>query len=204
MASFDSNALQKITDAVAAAEKGTAGEIVVVVAERSGTYVGARAAIALAITTLVAFAAALLDADATWVALGFPIVFVATMAVTGVGAVARAIVPRGALEAEALRGARVAFVARGVHQTKDRCGVLVYLSLLEHCVYVVGDAGIHDVVGGDGWKAYVGRIVGAMKAGQLEGVAAVVADIGAVLGRHFPRAADDKNELPDAVVVQRG
>jgi putative membrane protein len=33
-----------------------------------------------------------------------------------------------------------------------------------------------------------------------DGLAAGVADVGAVLAQHFPRAEDDQNELPDRLI----
>ena len=197
---MDEQSLAKITAAVTDAEKRTSGEIVVVIAERSGRYQEARAVFALVASSVATLAAVVIDPDihASWLLLnGF--VALAAYAIASVPMFARFLVDGDHRAKAVASAAKLAFVDRGVHRTRDRSGVLVYLSLLERRVQIIGDENVHKVVGDDGWKKYVARIVEDPAA-----TAAVVADIGALLAGSFPRRADDKNELPDAVVVQRG
>jgi uncharacterized membrane protein len=51
----------------------------------------------------------------------------------------------------------------------------------------------------DGWKHHVASIVEAIRGKRAaDGVCKVIGELGAVLARDLPRAADDVNELPDA------
>ena len=95
------------------------------------------------------------------------------------------------------------FIERGIHNTRDQSGILVMLSELEHQVVILGDAGIHQKVGDDGWEGYIKRIVTGLKGGQAAAsIVAVLQDLGAQLAAHFPARVDDTDELANEVVIQ--
>lgn len=97
-----------------------------------------------------------------------------------------------------LRAARAAFVERGVGHTRERTGILVYLSLREREAVVVADRGVADLVPTDAWREAVERVEAAARSGSgIEGVAGALAAIRDTLARELPRRADDVNELPD-------
>ena len=192
-------AAARIEEAVRRAEEGTRGEIVVAVAERSDGYGAPRAAFALAFACVAAVAALALGAPAWMAVAAWPAGTALGWLLTAVPAVLRAVVPADDVEREVAESAKAAFFDHGVHRTADRAGVLVYLSLDEHRVTVLGDAGIHAVVGEEGWKLHTSQIVEAMHDGHPKAVADVVGALGTVLAQHFPPRGDNKNELPDAV-----
>lgn len=192
-------ALQTIEAAVKAAEAKTRGEIVVAAVDVSGDYGAPRAAFALGAALLATVASLALAAPAWAVGFSWPLAVALGWALTMIPAVKRAVVPAAELDAEVLESAKAAFFDHGVHRTADRAGVLVYLSLQERRVLVLADAGVHAVVGEEGWKAHVSKIVEAMRSHHPEAMAAVVAAIGEVLAAHFPPAGENKNELPDEV-----
>jgi putative membrane protein len=100
--------------------------------------------------------------------------------------------------------ARQLFVEHGITETRDRSGVLVYLSEAEHRIEILADRGVHQRVGAEGWQRMVDGVVKAIQQGEAgKGVLAAVDAIGAVLVEHFPRRTDDVNELSDAVVRLR-
>lgn len=194
-----SDAARRIEDAVTRAEASTRGEIVVAVAERSDTYGAARAAFALALACVAAIATLALGAPPWLAVASWPVGTVLGWLVTAAPVVLRAVVPVDDVEREVAESAKAAFFDHGVNRTADRAGVLVYLSLVERRVTVLGDAGIHAVIGEEGWKVHVSEIVKAMHTGHPEAVADVVAAVGVVLARHFPPSGDNRNELADAV-----
>ena len=49
--------------------------------------------------------------------------------------------PRACAAAHVARAARATFVERGVHDTRDRSGLLVYISWLEQQIALVADSG---------------------------------------------------------------
>jgi putative membrane protein len=93
------------------------------------------------------------------------------------------------------------FAERGLHGTRGRTALLICVSELEHQVVLLGDHTIHDELGQAGWQEQVDLLVRHIRAGSLcEGLLAVLAQLTPHLARVAPRAEDDRNELPDAVI----
>ncbi|NLS29270.1 hypothetical protein S2M10_42920 [Sphingomonas sp. S2M10] len=86
-------------------------------------------------------------------------------------------------------------------RTTGSTGVLLYLSLAEHRAEILADSAIHSRVTPEVWGAAMAALLAEVREGRVaDGMAAAVAQIGAVLAEHFPRAADDVNELPDRLI----
>lgn len=200
---LDEAALEKIASAVAEAERGTAGEIVVVAARRSDAWVGARTALGLAAGSIgtVTVSALAPWVHGMWLGALFPLLFVLGFLVAGLPFVLRALLTDDAIDEAVLRAAKVAFVDHGVHRTVDRAGVLVYISAAERRVQLLGDAGVHKVVGDDGWRRYAQQVVRGLKGHDADELVRVVKDIGGVLASSFPPRAENPDELPNAVRV---
>jgi len=89
-----------------------------------------------------------------------------------------------------------------VWDTEENAGVLVYLLLADRDVEIVADRGIDRVVDNAAWQAICARMETAFRDGRYaEGVTAGIAEISALLARHFPRTGAVANELPDKPVV---
>ncbi len=100
------------------------------------------------------------------------------------------------LEARALRR----FHLLGMNKTAERNGVLIYIAPRARVFRILGDTAIHEKCGESFWKEVAIAMEAHFREGKLtEGVVAGVERVGEVLGRHFPRARKDKNELPDTV-----
>jgi uncharacterized membrane protein len=96
--------------------------------------------------------------------------------------------------------AAVVFEQLGMARTAERNGALVYVSLEDRKLAVIGDADLHARVGQGYWEALVARVSGDLRAGRVgEGLVAAVQELGAALRAHFPRRPDDRNELGDEV-----
>jgi uncharacterized membrane protein len=92
------------------------------------------------------------------------------------------------------------FERLSMHQTAARHGVLVYVSVEDHKLAVLGDRGIHERVGQVYWDRLVQGVIAQLRERRhRDGLVHAVAEVGAVLRRHFPRRPDDVNELPDPV-----
>ena len=90
-----------------------------------------------------------------------------------------------------------------IWDTAENCGVLVYLLLADRDVEIIADRGIHQHVGSAAWETVCRKMETAFRAGRFaEGVEAGVAEISALLTRHYPRDGGTRgNELPDKPVV---
>jgi uncharacterized membrane protein len=97
------------------------------------------------------------------------------------------------------------FAALKMENTVARNGVLVYVAIKDRQLAILGDRGIHQLVGQDFWNQEVRTILAHFnKADYAAGIAAVVTDIGHALERHFPYdRATDINQLPDDIVFGR-
>src|SRR3546814_16769202 len=63
----------------------------------------------------------------------------------------------------AARAAREQFLAQGVHNTSDRCGVLIYVSVAEHYVELLADRAIDAKVAPEAWDVIVAAFVTTVK-----------------------------------------
>ena len=96
--------------------------------------------------------------------------------------------------------AREAFEKTGLTKTRERNGVLFFVSTRDHKLAVIGDKGIHDHVAPEFWAEVVKHVETRFGEGRFgDGLAEGIAMTGAELARFFPRRADDANELPDSV-----
>ena len=107
--------------------------------------------------------------------------------------------PADVLTRRVRRRAAVAFLDEEVFNTEDRTGILIFLSLFERRVVVLGDAGINSKVGEEEWAAITDAIAAGIHAGRPG--EALVEGIGAC-GRLLARRGveiqpDDRNELRD-------
>ena len=97
------------------------------------------------------------------------------------------------------------FHVRGLDRTREATGVLIYFSLAERRVRILGDRGIDAALTAEGWRRLADRLSAAVRAGRaVVEVQAVVDELGDLLGQRFPRRADDVNELPDEVQTGEG
>jgi len=104
---------------------------------------------------------------------------------------------------DAMARAVEVFERLGMQQTAERHGVLVYVSIQDHKLAVIGDRGIHERVGQVYWERLVDTVLGHFRqARPREGLVHAVGEVGSVLRRHFPRRPDDVNELPDQVSIE--
>jgi putative membrane protein len=101
--------------------------------------------------------------------------------------------------------AKQAFLDHGVTETRDRSGVLIFLSELEHQVQILADRGIHERLGVETWQRHVRTITRAIREDRAGiGIVEVVQEIGEELAAAFPARDDDENELPDGVQYTPG
>jgi putative membrane protein len=205
MALFDEAGRKRIEQAIAEVEQKTAGEIVVMTVAESDDYRDLRvlygAAFAIAGAALVHLLQPRLGVSwLFWLQIGIAVLFYQAMRWPPL---LRAFVPGARQEAAGLRRAREEFFEHGVYATRDRSGVLIFISELEHRVVLLGDEGIHARIQITGWQEHVRHIIEAIRAGRpADGVCQVLTELGAVLERDFPRRADDRDELSNRVIEE--
>lgn len=111
------------------------------------------------------------------------------------------VIPKSVRLRRAARTAREEFLVQGVHNTEDRCGVLIFVSVAEHYVEILADRAINEKVDQSEWDAIVAAFVTSVKKGEVAtGFEQAVAACGDLLETHFPAAPDSRNELPDHLI----
>lgn len=211
-----------VTEAVAAAERETSGEIVTVLADRSDGYsdIALLWAIAAAFTAMSVVALVpdfFLDV-VDWVMGGWThewtagelfgmltalalLKFAAVWAIQLWQPLKFGLVPGPVKSARVHDRAVALFKVGAERRTHGRTGVLIYLSMREHRAEIVADLPIAEKVPAEVWGEAMADMLAEIKRGRIgDGMAAGVRDVGNVLAEHFPRADDDTNELPDRLI----
>ena len=111
------------------------------------------------------------------------------------------LVPRTVQRARAHRAALEQFVLRGISRTRNRCGILIFVSLAEHYARIIADEGVAQKVHASEWQAAVDALTTHMREGRIAaGFIAAIERCGAVLAEHAPPDGSP-NELPDRLYV---
>jgi putative membrane protein len=212
---------KNVSAAIAAAESGTAGEIIAVTAETSDSYhdVGLHYAVAVLFLALSFFAAFPKWLDWWWtlfagwseppttqqlllmVLFAALLTFLATLFIMRWMPLRLALTPGATKTRRVRRRAIMLFKAAAERRTEGRTGVLIYLSSGEHRAEIVGDEAITAVTTPETWGEAMAALVTEVKAGRpADGMVAAIGLIGGVLATHFPRDVADKNEIPDKLI----
>jgi putative membrane protein len=194
----------RLSAAIRAAEARTTGEIVCVLAQRSSV---GRTALPVVIAAVLALAVPWLLMALTTLSLQLilsiqVVVFLAATAIAGLPGVQAALMPRRARRALAHRAAMEQFVIRGVARTKQRTGILIFVSLAERYTRIIADDGIAQRVPQAHWQGAVDALIAHTRDGRVaDGFIAAIEMCGAVLATHFPSSGGGEDELPDRIYL---
>jgi putative membrane protein len=201
---------QKIQKAVRSAESRTSGEIVPMVVSSSYSYPMANvlgaAGFSLPLSIYGAYLAGhlfWLGSQNMWIFMGiFGFFFICFQElIKRAPFLKRIFVSRAEMEEEVQEAAVTAFYKAGLHRTREETGVLIFISLFEHSVWVLADRGIHARVSPESWNEIVDHIVrGIKQRRQVDAICEAVGSAGRLLAEHFPIRADDLNELRNLIV----
>lgn len=87
-----------------------------------------------------------------------------------------------------------------MHKTELSNGVLIYVSIDDHQLVILGDKGINDVVEKGFWESTRDEIINQFKAHNYkQGIINGILEAGKQLKQHFPYQSDDTNELDNEI-----
>jgi putative membrane protein len=218
---------RRIAQAVGAAEATTRGEIVCVVSDEAAHYGevplawAAAGSLLLPVVALaIAGAAGQYDfAFGGWAAAhvaaahsavttalaGYAVVqgllFISILVLVSIPSIRRRLTPASLKRAHVRARAMEHFFARGLDKTRERTGVLIFVSLKDRRAEVLADTGISAKVEPSVWEEVIGELVkGVRTAKPGDGFVSAIATCGRILATHFPAGADNPNELPDTIL----
>ncbi len=198
---FDHTFGQRVKQAVARVEESSDAEVVVVVARASGSYADVDLAFGI-----------LLGLIALAVVLYSPVVFrpepllLEFVVLLFLGrwfchrtpALRRLLTSRARRRKQVERAAKLAFMDFAVHATRERTGVLLYLSQLERTGCVLTDSGIDGRVPRAAWSELRLGLEGAVSLAGLEkALHDGLALLAERLPQHLPATGDNPDEIPN-------
>lgn len=193
-----------IKEAIAAAESKTSGEIVPVIFKRSDFYPAAHARLALIVGVLSSFLCyytydfddpiMLIWIQIPGMVLGYLLAYLCP--------VKRLMTTKAERREEVFQKALETFHQNKVSITKDRTGIMIYISLLEKRVEVLADCGINQQVSENYWQDLVSSLILDIKRGNLvKGLAQAIETCGRSLASSFPIQEDDENEISNELIT---
>jgi len=206
---FSAEDLRQVEAAVERAEAATSGELVTYIAGASDAYPlaawkgAALGAVAGALVATGIFTTLSLWGDWIEAWLSMPALFggaVGYLLGRFVEPIRRALIDVEILAEHVQRRATEAFLDEEVFQTRDRTGILLFVSVFERRVVVLADSGIRQRVPQAAWDGLVEDLVVAIRSGEAAaGLVAAVDACGGLFAKHrVARRADDANELADS------
>ncbi len=193
-----------IQAAVKEAEAKTSGEIVPVILNQSDFYPAAHFRSALLVGIIFSLLCyylydftdplVLLWIQIPGMVLGYLLAFNAF--------VKRLLTTKSEMQEEVFQRAIQVFHENNVSMTKDRTGIMIFISLLERRVEVIADWGISQKVERDYWDHLVKALIAEMKKGRkVEGIIQSINTCGESLKEFFPIQKNDINEVSDTLIT---
>ena len=213
---------QKIAEAISAAEAKSSGEIVAVATPISDAYhdVGLHWAL-VPLFAVLAWAAWRPTALAWWYDLLFggwhpdptqselltllmvfaALAFTVALLIFKWMPLRLSLTPGATKHWRVRRRAIAIFQASAAGRTTGKTGILIYLSLAERRAEIIADEAILKVTDDHTWGEAMADLIGEVRQGKVgDGICAAIERVGVVLSEHFPRSAEDCNEIPDRLI----
>jgi putative membrane protein len=212
---FSGSDRELIRQAVEEAENGTSGEIATMVVDQSDRYLEAEVLGGVLVAAFVALALSIsLHYAAVWSHLPIDMTIwsyvplVCILYVPGRLLFVRSVrlklpfVNKKRMAATVQERAVRAFYEKGLYRTRDENGILIFISLLEHKVWILGDRGVDRRIEPETWAALAHEVSGGIREGRAcQALREVIGKCGRILAEHFPRKVDDTNELTDELIM---
>jgi len=111
------------------------------------------------------------------------------------------LIPSSVKKQRAARHAREQFFLQNLHQTEDRTGVLVFVSVAEHYVEIIVDTAIAKAVDNTLWQKTVDEFIAHIRRGEIAtGFDNTIEQCREILWEHFPAPEGRPDELPNHLI----
>lgn len=198
---------EKLRGAVLEVESRTIGEVVVMVVDASDDYPEAEIIGGIFLSGFVSLILTFFffHASIFWfVPISLGLFFPAKLLLRSFPHLKKPFLGTDRKEEAVRRRAFIAFYEHGLDKTRQKTGVLFFLSLFERKVYILADQGIYSKIGQETLNHYAKIVAEGVRRGQACNVLChAIHETGKLLSTHFPIVAGDTNELPDTVIIEQ-
>lgn len=203
---FSPTEKEQIRQAVAAAEATTSGEIATMIVDSSDNYREAKVTAAILLAAMAALLIAIITRHTTvWSYLPLTIIcyLPAAFLVGRLPQLLKPFISRRRCE-EAVRSRSVqAFYEKGLYRTRDETGVLIFISIFERKVWILGDRGINARIEPQAWQKLASELSAGIGSGSAcAALCRVISQCGELLTSHFPSKQANPNELSDEIITE--
>lgn len=193
--------LDRVEKSVAEVEKRTRAEIIVVVNRQSGTYLDREILFAV-LGGVLTLAAMILServfADSILLPYSGAVALIFFALARRLRPLRRALVRAGRRDHQVLVGARNAFCALNAGATRERTGLLVYVSRFEDRILVLPDYGLESKIEPGAWQRLLDGVGPPSRHPDLaEALEDFLAKAGELLARAFPPLVENPDEIPN-------
>ncbi len=192
---------ERVTEAIKKAEKKTSVEIVPLIVKKSSSTHHVFLFLLLFVFCVgLTFEAWL---GPIYAGVAFVVCFTLAMILNKLDWVHRWLTPESELNMQTNQRAELEFWRSGLHETQGRTGVLIFVSVFEHKVIILGDQGMQKYFEEKDWKEAVDLVLQNIKNGDpAEGLILAINKILSMVKTNFPAAKKNKNELADHVLFK--
>lgn len=200
---FSNEERSAIEVSVRDAESRTVGEIAVMIVDASDDYLHADTIGGVLFSGALSFFGAVAffhSAIVPFIALTAVLFFPCRLFVRSFPAIKSEFISPKKKRSVVRRRALLAFYEKGLYRTQAQTGVLFFLSLLEHTVWVLADKGIYEKIRQEQLDHFAATVSQGVREGRAsQALRQAISEAGTLLAEHFPKTPGDENELSDSI-----
>jgi putative membrane protein len=204
-----SEQIAKVTAAVRAAELKTQGEIVPMIVKRSSAtgHVPHFAFLLLLSCSLVSLIGLenWYPLEQRWIILIVVVLvcFAAGLALAPLTIVQRWLTPDWDMQEQVWRRAQSEWAAKKLQKTKERTGILIFVSVMERKAIVLADEGIAKHYPRETWQQVIDKLGEHLHRGEwVTGFEQAIQLCGEILAKHLPAGDRNPNEITDQLIIK--
>lgn len=199
------DSVNKIESKINEVEKSTSGEIMVAFLSKSDSYESANLKGALLIGFLVPIILFLFHFEFSHPLLilwsQVPGIFLGYF-LFEIPILKRIFLSKNKIEEETNQLALQMFFQHGLHSTKNRSAILIFISILEKKSILLADIGIHEKIQEGTWDNLLKPLNRQLKSkNHIQGIIEILDSCGDLLKKNFPKNSSDQNELKNQLLT---
>jgi len=193
-----------IRDAIETQEKRTLAEMVTVITDASDSYryipVLWASIISMLVPGIIYIAGGWTDFSSLYTLQ--VLLFLALAILFRLTAIKHYLIPKTIKRQRAARMARQQFFSQQLHNTEQRLGVLLFVSVAEHYVEILADTGASEKITDQQWQHIVGEFTRQVSTGHVtQGFLDAISKCGDLLAEAAPQDASPIDALPNNLVI---